>query len=619
MCGILAYYHKSGISKENLKYSINALNVIRHRGPDGDGAVLINTKTGEFKTLYSDNTPKDIKCDITFEAYEEKSFDLFLGHRRLSIFDLSSNGFQPMSDQYGNWIIFNGEIYNFFEIREELKQKGYSFKTNTDTEVILASYNCWGTDCLSRFNGMWSIVIWDKNKNELFISNDRFGVKPLYHYFNSDEIILFSEQKQLLKYKNRVKEYNLENFKNFLEHGFVDFDHTTFFKNVYCFNSSHFINLSLNRNSFEDINHPIPYYELPEKIDHNIIEKDAIEQFRSLFTDAVKLRLRADVPFAFSLSGGLDSSAILYTAHKLLQSSGYKERMKSFSAIFPGMQGDESKFMKIIEEDLNLNVTYVKPVDEFSIEDLEMHIYYKDTPAQSTSFYSEWVLSRNVAEKGVKILLTGQGADEVFAGYHHHFYKYCRDLIIKGNIITYLTESKKYALLKGWKQSKIHSIVVNDIKLAVKFKLGISKIDNKLFRKINDVSELSDILKIDFSEAMLPLYLKSNDRSSMAYGIETRSPFLDYRLVNFGFSLPDRLKIKDGWQKYLIRSSMYELPMSIRYRKDKKGYTTPHDLWIKNKDKLEECRNLVTEYQHWSKDLFREHSLGLWLKNNKLN
>lgn len=620
MCGILAYYKPSGISRNDLNESLAALKRIKHRGPDGEGVVLINTKSGEFKTLYTEETPKDISCNITTEEYTEDVYDLFLGHRRLSIFDLSSKGFQPMTDKNGNWIIFNGEIYNFLEIREELKQKGYSFKTNTDTEVILAAYDCWAEACLPKFNGMWSIVIWDTNKKQLFVSNDRYGVKPLYYLYNEDELMICSEQKQLLEYRGRIKAYNIENFKIFLEYGFLDFDHTTFFNEIFRFKSAHYSNVDLHNKSFSDIDSPISYYSLPEKTNRNITEKNAIEEFRFLLSDAVKIRLRADVPFAFALSGGLDSSAILYTANKLLLSAGYKERIKSFSAIFPNMEGDESVFMKIIENELNLDATYVQPINEFSIEDLKRHIYHQDGPVQSTSYYAEWALAKNIAKRNIKILIVGQGADEIFAGYHHHFYCYCRSLILKGEIIKYLTESKKYATLKGWKQNKIHAIVINEIKLAIKFKLAIGKIDNTLLKKINNASKLSELLNVDFTESTLPVYLKSDDRDGMAHGIESRHPFLDFRLVNFGFSLPDHLKIKNGWQKYIIRSSMQELPIPIRYRKDKKGFTTPQDLWVKKfKQELEVYRVYTNEYRHWSKDLFRDYSLGIWLQNNSIN
>lgn len=201
MCGILAYYNRNGINSEKLNQSLSALKKIKHRGPDGEGVTLINSKTGEFRILITDETPSgNFKNAIELSQVGSFEYDLLFGHRRLSIIDLSTNGHQPMSDEAGNWIVFNGEVYNYIELREELKKQGCTFKTESDTEVIMAAYRVWGNDCVKKFNGMFAIVLFDKSKRQLYVANDRFGVKPLYLYKDSDSLVYVSELKQLKSY-----------------------------------------------------------------------------------------------------------------------------------------------------------------------------------------------------------------------------------------------------------------------------------------------------------------------------------------------------------------------------------------------------------------------------------
>lgn len=614
MCGIITYYNKTGISKKNILECINSLDSIKHRGPDGEGIVLINTLNGEAKILKTEDTPNNIIYDYnSIVEIEENYFNLILGHRRLSIFDTSIAGHQPMKSPSNNWIVFNGEIYNFIEIKTELKSKGYTFKTRTDTEVILTAYQEWGVKCLTKFNGMWSIIIWDNLKKIFFISNDRFGVKPLYYYKNTNEIIFMSEVKQIHKFTNRIKSYNTKNFHVFLESGFLDFDDTTFYKKVNRFRASHFI--SEKASKILKNNH-LPYrkyYTL------NLIKKqckldDAIEEFRYLFNNAVTIRLRSDVPFGVTLSGGLDSSSIIYETRHIIKE---KTKLQTFSAIFPDKEGDESEYINFICKDLNLTKNTTNPMDDFIFEDFKKHIYHQDFPIPSTSYYAEWCVAKLANRNNVKIILNGQGADEVFAGYHHHFYKYCKALIMKGRIFKYLKEVNNYATLKEWDVRKVHKNVMADVKLAIKFQIHLKKLDQTLSQRWNNAKNLTEILNIDLTEATIPTYLRSDDRDGMAFGIESRHPFMDYRLINFGFSLSDNFKINNGWQKLIIRDSMEKLPDKIRWRKDKKGYTTPqNDIINKYQNDLKKELNLLSEYGIKKKPDFRHYSLSLWLKEN---
>ncbi len=613
MCGILAYFNSDGIGAGQLANLTASLKKISHRGPDGEGITLINTRTGAFHNLITDETPQaDLTNKINIEQANNIEFDLFFGHRRLSIIDVSVNGHQPMVYENGNWLIFNGEIYNYIELREELKSLNFKFKTDSDTEVIHAAYQAWGSDCISKFNGMFSIVIYDSKKRELFSGSDRFGVKPMYYYKTQKELLFVSELVQLNPLNLRLT-YNQNTISGFLNNISVD-GGETFYKEINRHPSSHFSVIPLTKDSVSM--HTKKYYEIDLK-PSALKSNDIIDNFKELFESAVKLRLRSDVPLGFSVSGGLDSSAVLYTALKYLNSFQEQQKPVTFSAIFPGLEGDESYFIKLIEKDLNITSFYTNPLEEFNFGEFEKIIYHQNFPINSTSYYAEWSVAKLIHSKNIKVVLVGQGGDELLAGYHYHFYRYCRELILKGKITKYLALAKKYAEIKNVDVNLVHKNVLNEVKLAAKFKLGLTKYGRSLVNKWDNANTLVELLKLDLNENIMPTLLRADDRNSMAFSVETRHPFLDYRLVDFCFSIPSDFKIKDGWQKSILREAVKEMPEEIKYRKDKKGYTTPHNLWIdKYRSEFEEYLNyLPVEYKGMnSEDEFKKYSLGAWFK-----
>jgi asparagine synthase (glutamine-hydrolysing) len=615
MCGILAYFNRDGISDGRLNEAMKSLKSIRHRGPDGEGILLINTKTGQVNHLITEETPSEIRAKgISLQQAAELNFDLILGHRRLSIIDVSVNGHQPMCYQEDHWVIFNGEIYNYIELRVELKNSGYQFTTETDTEVILAAYKAWGEACFSKFNGMFSILIYDSRTRKLITANDRFGVKPLYLYQSEKELLLVSEIKQAFDFKIDTA-INGNAVSSFLEYNFLDYDSNTFLKQVQRHPAAHYAVTDLNQTTTLV---PKRYYEV--KFSTHKKSADVYEEFRDLLTSSVKLRLRSDVPVGFASSGGLDSSAVLYTAHRLLKKESSAANINTFSAVFPGEYGDESYFINLVENDLKIKSHYINPLNEFSVSDFEKHIYHMDSPVTSTSFYAGWCVAKMVREKKVIVLLVGQGADEILAGYHHHFYRYGRQIILSGRIFKYLELAKKYADLKGISVNTLHKTIMNEVKLSLKFKAGLADLGNNLANKWNRADKLIQLLKTDLTETAIPFYVKADDRNGMAFSIESRHPFLDYRLVDFCFSLPDHYKINNGWQKHLIRQAMHEMPSEIRFRKDKKGFTTPQEKWINsNKESFESYLNYLPEQYKKSKaDIFNKYALGAWFKVNKL-
>lgn len=621
MCGIAVYYNKTGITKDSLAASLASLELVRHRGPNGDGVALINTKTGDIKFLRTQDTPADISATLTITGYQDCSADLFLGHRRLSIIDLSSGGFQPMTDAHGNCIVFNGEVYNYLEIKEELKKLGLLFKTNSDTEVVLTAYRTWGKDCLQKFNGMWSICIWDAMHKRFFISNDRFGVKPLYYYEQAGSFILASEIKQLKAYTNNPLTINPNNLSDFLTEGYTDTSENTIYDKVYRFRKAHYVlfnSIDYQQGFLKD--NQVRYYQINTKRT-TLGEEGAIAAFRKLLYDAVRLRMPADVDFGFAISGGIDSSAILYTARNIIRNENINHKLIGFSAIFPGhKQSDESKFVKIVSADLPCLTIYSNPMEEFSIDSFEQHVYHQDEPLSDTSFLAQWSVYAKVKQIGIKILLNGQGADEVFAGYHHHFYRYCRQLLIQGKLSEYFSLVNQYAEIKQIRSERVHKIIFDEIKLKTKMLLGIARFDSALVKYWNKIDTLGEMLKGDFDTFQLPTYLRVDDRNSMAHSIESRHPFMDYRLVEFGYLLPYNLLIKNGWQKFLIRKSMHEMPEAIRYRKDKKGFTTPQESWVEKYKK--EFENYLPYNkrtfgkEHPSPDRYKNYALGAWVKMN---
>ncbi len=619
MCGILTYYKNEGLLKDDIAESIHSLSTINHRGPDGEGVCLINTKTKQIVSLRTALTPSDYKCDVnSLSDIEDGKFDLLFGHKRLSIFDITTAGHQPMIFEDGLVIVFNGEVYNFWEIREDLKQKGYTFKTNSDTEVIVRAYKEWGEACLNKFNGMWAIVIYDSEKNKLFISKDRFGVKPLYFIKNTESLIFASEVKQFRSFKKQHFSLNKKSIQTFIDEGSLDYDDTTFYNEVTRYRAGFYSSYFFDDHKMVEES----YYTLPSKT-IKINQEDAFAEYNRLFSSAVSRRMRADVKIGVAISGGVDSSAILYHVVDLLKDSG--NNVNTFSAIFPGMEGDESNHIKIIENDLKdkINIFYTNPYEEFTIEDLVKHIFHQDFPTDSASNYAEWAVARLVKKNGVKVLLGGQGGDEVFAGYHQHFYKYCRQLILSGNILKYLSAAKNYADIKSLNVNRLHLVILGEIKTSISFKLGLSRYNNRLDTDWLKANKLIDALKLDTLKYQLPWYLRSDDRNFMAFGVETRHPFLDVDLVDFGYQLPDDFKIREGWQKWIVRKNMACVPESIRFRKDKKGYTIPQNKFN------EEYKKDLIKYQKFVVDFdqnllgkpysFRLSALGIWLEQNNIS
>lgn len=570
MCGLLFQITKKKISREDAVKLLESLQLIKHRGPNGEGVLFIDSNTGRKWTLRTPETPAEIDCDGILDTFPENTFDICMGHRRLSIFDLSVAGHQPYMDDKGNALIFNGEIYNFKEIKEGLIKEGFTFHTKTDTEVILAAYQKWNTSAFEKFNGMFSFLLWDNNQKKVIAVNDRYGVKPLYYFENKEQKIFVSELKQFIPFQ-LTQQFNWEKIAEFLQFGLIDHDYDTLLANISRFPNAHYALLDWK----EQISVK-SYY----KVD---VESEAeqgsqrLDEFPALFENAVNIRLRADVPTGIGASGGLDSSLVLYTAQRLRKTVNSHSPIKTVSAISPGYKEDESEYIHFIEKDLKIDAHYVNPVETFNVQDFINHLWHLEAPVLSTSFYAQWKVAGLAKQNDITVLLVGQGADETFAGYHHHFYRYCSFLLQRLRLSKLSNEINDFAALKNMSKRKLWKIVIDELKLKYKIRAGITSFKNETYTKRIATASIKELLYIDFAHAMLPYYLRADDRSAMAFSIETRHPFLDYRIVDFAFQLSMDNKIKNGWQKFILREKFDYLPANLRYRKDKKGFTAPKD------------------------------------------
>lgn len=569
MCGIAGIYSiKNNIDRDSL---IKMTKVLSHRGPDDEGC-------------YVDG-------------------NIGFGHRRLSIIDLSRAGHQPMSNEDGSvWITYNGEIYNYRELMAELKARGHIFKSRTDTEVIIHAYEEWGDGCLSRFNGMFSFAIWDGRTRRLFCARDRFGIKPFYYFYDGRRFIFASEIKALLEDRSIERRPNNQIVYDFLVQAYLDHTDETFFEDIKQIPPSHYLIIDAGGIQIKR------WWDIDEtrKISP-IDDKQFAGMFYDLFEDAVRLRLRSDVPVGTCLSGGLDSSSIVCVANKLMfegkREDQISKRQKTFSSCFDLPEYDERGFINAVLKKTGAEANFVFPKGEELFDIISNIIWHQDEPFCSTSIVAQWHVMREASKK-VKVLLDGQGADELLAGYHGYFGALYSDLIrdlmlfkLLKELIYYKRHHHKFQpyVFSNIAKSFIPPYLISILRRRIKGDIGWLDKDfqRKYKRSFPFVQKFpghfDNLLYNILVKYGLPALLHYEDRNSMAFSIEARVPFLDYRLVEFMFSLPADQKLREGTTKIVLRNAMKEiLPEEVRTRQDKMGFVTPEDIWFRTvaKDKI---------------------------------
>jgi asparagine synthase (glutamine-hydrolysing) len=592
MCGITGTYSfKESINPDSIRRMTDSL---RHRGPDDEGFLAANFESGKAYPL----TGKESKVPgLRLEEFNIP-VDLFLGHQRLSIIDLSPAGHQPMSNEDGFlWIVHNGETYNFIEIRNKLESLRHHFKSRTDTEVILHAYEEWGVDCLKYFNGMWAFAILDLKRKRIFCSRDRAGVKPFYYLYDGKRFCFASEIKALLQIDDFCAEPNERIIADYLFSGLIDHTHETFFKNIHQLRPGEYLLVESDKVTIKS------YWDIEIKEIHYPRKENYAERFYELLEDSIRLRLRTDVPIGTCLSGGLDSSSIVCLANKLMfdgQNIDQRlvgERQRTFSSCFENSTYDERKFVELVIEQTRADKNYIFPKGEDLLKDLPKLIWHQDEPFGSTSIYAQWKVMGLAKERGVTVLLDGQGGDELLAGYLPSFYALFKQTLRQVAFVSLIKEIKGFLKHQGRMIDqfvpRIMASLVPDVFKPFFQHLnpgGFGWIEEsfkkKYYRRVTKPNrfenELNNYLYHIFRSAVLPGLLHYEDRNSMAYSIETRLPFLDYRLVEFVFGLPMEFKIREGVTKIILRKAMEGiLPEEVRNRMDKMGFVTPEADWFK--------------------------------------
>jgi asparagine synthase (glutamine-hydrolysing) len=616
MCGIggIVNINREPVNQQELG---RMMNIIRHRGPDDEGYLLINTGEGQSLHCHGADTIPPVR-DHTTPLVNDFMADAALGFRRLSILDLSETGHQPMSNEDGSlWIVFNGEIYNYVELRESLRKEGYAFHSTSDTEVILKAYHCWGENCLERFNGMWAFAIWDQRGKKLFCARDRFGVKPFYYYFDGTQFIFGSEVKQILVH-NIDKSLNEQVIaKSFAISNFLENSGGTYFRHIQLLPHAHFLTLKGSELKI------MPYYDLPvDTFERSALSfPEACESYRELFKDSVKIRMRSDVEVGSALSGGLDSSAIV-----MLASGFTANQFQTFSSYFTHAPAyDERKWISMVVEQTNARAHYVSADPEQVKNEIEKIVWHHDVPLEGSSPVAQYYVMQLAHENKVTVLLDGQGSDEITGGYHHAFYRYYADLLRKfrfGEFIqqypsylkhnakgSFLAKIAKTAAVLALKESSLYRM---EARQSFHPLIGIDKQTLSMDEVIDiPASKFSNFLYNQVMSTSIQTLLHYEDRNSMAHSIESRVPFLDYRLVEFVFSLPSPFKIKGHVGKYIHREALRELvPAGILNRKDKVGFLAPGEYyWLRNEWK-EFATGLLQSGSFRSRGIFDHHRIN---------
>ena len=592
MCGICGEIHFDNTELEKSEIE-NLMKAIKHRGPDGEG------------------------------YYLDKNVGL--GHVRLSIIDVSENANQPMYSPNGEYIIvFNGEIYNYQEIRRELPSK-YKFRSTSDTEVLLYSYMEWGEKCLLKLDGMFSFVIYDKKNQQIFGARDRFGVKPFFYFYDKKKFVFGSEIKAILASQGIQAELNEKMLFDFLAFNRTDHSTETCFSGINNLRPSHYIKINTQTGK-KFVNR---WYSLPEmKENKNSLGKNRKILYKKL-SRSVKLHMISDVPVGVSLSGGLDSSTI---ASLMRKEVGNKISIPSFSAVYgDSWEKDEKKYIEEMCDYLSIEPEYTKPTSSALLNDFDKLIYCQEEPFISASLFAGWCVARKTNEKKVKVLMTGQGADEIF-GYDYMAAFYFYELFRKFKLILLFKEV--YQFLRKQKFSGVFTmrlfifLIVPEF-LKEPFVSASSPIIAKGFYKKNKGK--SNFFKEFFKAKTLNdsvrnhlLYklnhnLRVDDKNAMAFSVEGRVPFLENELVEFCLSLPSNMKVRNGEIKFLLKDATTGiLPEKISKRNDKIGYDTPMDIWFRDSKFVEYIDNLLSSsYQPMEQYLNLNYIKNKWVKHKE--
>ncbi len=609
MCGITGVVALNG-RPVDLRVLQRMNDVQAHRGPDGEGFVVSWAESNGFCSAFIRHTD---------QGRSAPPVRVGLGHRRLAILDLSDRGLQPMSaGASGAWIVFNGEIYNHLELRAELESRGRFFNTRTDTEVLLQSYLEWGEQCLEHLEGMFAFAIWDGGRGRLFCARDRLGIKPFYYATPSDHFIFASEIKGLLPFPTLDPAADDDAVLGFLVHGNCDYRERTILRQVSALPAGHALTLDIATGRLRRW----PYWKPAPRQDWTELgDGTRIELLRDLLVRTTRSHLLSDVRAGSCLSGGLDSSAVVSLIGKIWReqpeaASAVGDQFHTFTSCYEYPELDEREYALEVANAIGATACLVFPSATDFWETFARMAWHQDMPFSSMSFYTQWRVMRAAKEAGVKVLLDGQGGDEVFGGYAKFRYAYLASLLRAGQIATMAREA--------WASVLQRDLYLLDIRRGYRYLppqlrsiLGVDSLLQDVLRadweqavsdestpatrwwrhttgNSGDGSPLTVVQSVQIEDILvdtLPLLLRMEDRSSMAFSLEARVPLLDHKLVEFGLSLPDHQKIQGGFSKFAVREATRGLmPEGVRLRRTKLGFAGADQRWLNG-----ELRPQVTE------------------------
>jgi asparagine synthase (glutamine-hydrolysing) len=553
MCGIAGLVYEGTLPQVAASVVRRMISLQRHRGPDGEG--FYNTSHAS------------------------------LGHCRLAIIDLTATGHQPMSDPDGRyWITFNGEIYNYLELAEDLRRAGYHFRGRSDTEVLLAAYRYWGTKCLERLRGMFAFGIWDDKEHCLFAARDRLGIKPFHYWIDGNRQLAFaSELKALLEFlpQRCANEQLATDFLawNLLDHEAAD----TMIAGISRLPPAHA--LTWRKGSGMRI---WRYWQVSISEDLEATPEqrlNMIADFRLKFEETVSLHLRSDVPVGTCLSGGLDSSAIACVANAELRRRGiWKEHSQhTFSACFEDPRLDERRYINAVAAATACSTHFVFPSGERMRNELDKWLWHQEEPVGSSSSYAQFCVARLAREHGIKVLLDGQGADEQLAGYRKFILVYLKQLVKSRRYALAVREAIAFLaspdILRTSRLSEGRRYFFSSLPEFNQLRRGSCQLTRPQTLRVGN--SLGRRIEADLSRYSLPLLLRYEDRNTMAFGIESRVPFVDHVFVEWLATLPANLRLSNGWTKRILRDALQGiLPELIRHRKSKLGFETPETSWL---------------------------------------
>lgn len=518
-----------------------------------------------------------------------QSGHVFLGHNRLSILDLSAASHQPMTR--GNLTIsFNGEVYNYVELRQELQAAGYTFVTSGDTEVVLSAIAHWGYQAVERFIGMWAFAIWDQTHQTLFCSRDRFGIKPFHYTFRDGRLYLGSEIKAIKTSPLCRGGFHEAQVARGLYLGWMHHWEETYFNDILALPASH--NLEWKDGKLRIWQ----YAEVDTTVDSTRSFQDNVDEFRHLFVDSIRITSRRDVPMGVCLSGGLDSTSIA----SVLASSTDEHEVRAFTAYYTGTGDvDERPYIKhLLDRYSQVQPQEISPTDADVAQALDTIVGLMDAPMPSSSYISQYFVMGLAAKHGVKVVLDGQGSDEMLGGYMHSLYRVIAGHITMGNYARAYSELQAHAARQGYATSKKLTVLAKSILAASRGEQSLYEAEFKhtypwLMRQPSSAfplrlsapnsSRLNNFLHNLLRVTLLPTLLHTEDINSMAFSIESRVPFLDHRLVDLSFRMPTEHKVLGGETKRVLRAAMRGIvPDQILDRKDKTGFITPgHIKWLR--------------------------------------